>query len=51
MKAVHSSLRALGYVEGSDLIVFYRYAEGDPERLAALASSPRARKTRICYSR
>ena len=39
MKAVHSSLRALGYVEGSDLIVFYRYAEGDPERLAALATA------------
>jgi ABC-type uncharacterized transport system substrate-binding protein len=39
MKMVHSSLRALGYVEGSDLVVFYRYAEGHPERLAALAAA------------
>jgi putative tryptophan/tyrosine transport system substrate-binding protein len=39
MKMVHSSLRALGYVEGSDLIISYRYAEGHLERLAALAAA------------
>jgi putative ABC transport system substrate-binding protein len=39
MKVVHSSLRALGYVEGRDLVVSYRYAEGHPDRLADLATA------------
>ena len=39
MKVVHSSLSALGYVEGRDLLVSYRYAEGHPERLADLAAA------------
>ena len=39
MKIVQSSLSALGYVEGRDLIVSYRYAEGHPERLADLAAA------------
>ena len=39
MKTVHNSLSALGYVEGRDLIVSYRYAEGHPERLADLAAA------------
>jgi putative ABC transport system substrate-binding protein len=39
MKVVHSSLRALGYVEGRDLVVSYRYAEGHPDRLADLAAA------------
>src|ERR1700730_9830870 len=39
MEVVHSGLRELGYVEGRDLIVFYRYAEGKSERLADLAAA------------
>jgi ABC-type uncharacterized transport system substrate-binding protein len=32
-------LRELGYVAGQNLIVFYRYAEGKPDRLADLAAA------------
>jgi putative tryptophan/tyrosine transport system substrate-binding protein len=39
LKIVHSSLNALGYVEGRDLIFAYRYADGHPERLAELATA------------
>jgi hypothetical protein len=39
MEAVHSSLRALGYMEGRDVIVSYRYAEGHPERLISALSA------------
>jgi putative ABC transport system substrate-binding protein len=39
MQLVHSGLRELGYVAGQDLIVFYRYAEGKPDRLADLAAA------------
>jgi putative ABC transport system substrate-binding protein len=39
MERVHSGLRELGYVEGQNLIVFYRYAEGKYERLADLAAA------------
>jgi ABC-type uncharacterized transport system substrate-binding protein len=39
MEAVHGGLRELGYVEGRDLNVFYRYAEGKAERLADLAAA------------
>ena len=38
MKTVHSTLRQLGYVEGRNLVLTYRYAEGKHERLAALAA-------------
>jgi putative tryptophan/tyrosine transport system substrate-binding protein len=38
MKAVHVRLRELGYVEGQNLIVIYRYAEGKYERLPELAA-------------
>jgi putative ABC transport system substrate-binding protein len=38
MAAVHSSLRELGYVEGQNIILVYRYAEGKYERLADLAA-------------
>jgi len=39
MKVIQSSLSALGYVEGRNLIVSHRYADGHPERLADLAAS------------
>jgi hypothetical protein len=37
MKTVGIRLRELGYVEGRNLIMIYRYAEGKYERLADLA--------------
>ena len=39
MERVHSGLRELGYVEGRNLVVFYRYAEGKYERLPDLAAA------------
>src|SRR5258708_31022251 len=36
---VHSGLRELGYVARQNLIVFYRYAAGNPDSLADLASA------------
>ena len=39
MEAVRRGLRELGYAEGRDIIIFYRYAEGKPERLPGLAAS------------
>ena len=38
MKAIHTRLRELGYVDGQNLIVLYRYAEGKYERLPHLAA-------------
>ena len=38
MKAVHIRLRELGYVEGQNLIVIYRYADGKYERLPDLSA-------------
>lgn len=37
MLAFRAALRELGYVEGQTIIVEYRYAEGDPERMRAFA--------------
>jgi putative ABC transport system substrate-binding protein len=37
MEAIRGGLRELGYVEGRNLVVSYRYAEGRPERLPGLA--------------
>ena len=37
LEAFHQGLRELGYVEGRNIIVEYRYAEGRLERLPALA--------------
>jgi putative ABC transport system substrate-binding protein len=39
MKSVHNGLRELGYVEGQNLAIVYRYAEGRYERLPDLAAS------------
>ena len=36
--ALREGLAALGYVEGRNLTTIYRYAEGKPERLPALAA-------------
>jgi putative ABC transport system substrate-binding protein len=35
---IRSGLRDLGYVEGRNLSVEYRWAEGDPERVKAIAA-------------
>ena len=37
-EALLQGLRDLGYVEGRNLMIEYRYAEGKPERLPALAA-------------
>ncbi len=38
LEAFFQGLRDLGYVEGRNLVIEYRYAEGKPERLPALAA-------------
>jgi putative tryptophan/tyrosine transport system substrate-binding protein len=38
LPAFQQGLRDLGYVEGQNLLVDYRYAEGNPDRLPALAT-------------
>jgi putative tryptophan/tyrosine transport system substrate-binding protein len=37
MAGVHRALRDLGYLDGNNLVIEYRYAEGRPERLYDLA--------------
>ncbi len=39
MEAARVALRDLGYVEGRNLVIEYRYAEGRPERLPELAEA------------
>ena len=38
LNAFRQGLRELGYVEGQDIVIEYRYAEGKPERLSDLAT-------------
>jgi putative ABC transport system substrate-binding protein len=38
MEALRAGLRELGYSEGHNMVLEYRYAEGKPERLAELAA-------------
>jgi putative ABC transport system substrate-binding protein len=38
LRAFREGLRALGYVENRNLAIEYRWAEGRPERLPALAA-------------
>ena len=39
MEPVRRTLRGLGYVDGHNLAIEYRYAEGKPERLPDLAAA------------
>src|ERR1043166_4979380 len=46
-EAFRQGLRELGYVEGQNLVLEYRYAEGSAERLPALAAELVQRKVDV----
>jgi len=47
IEAFRHGLRELGYVEGKDILIEYRYGEGKPERLPALAAQLVAMKVDV----
>lgn len=50
LAAFQSGLGALGYVEGRNLTTLYRFAEGRPERLAALAAELAALQPDVIFA-
>jgi putative ABC transport system substrate-binding protein len=50
MEIARRGLRDLGYVEGQNLVIEYRYAEGRPERLPALAADLVRLKPDVVFS-
>src|SRR5262245_11624228 len=48
--AFRQSLRDLGYLDGQNIVTEYRYAEGRPERLRALASELVAVKPDVIFA-
>src|SRR4029450_3243923 len=48
--AFRQGLRELGYLEGQNIVTEYRYAEGRPERLRALASELVAVKPDVIFA-
>jgi putative ABC transport system substrate-binding protein len=51
LNAFRQGLRELGYVEGQDIFIEYRYAEGKPERLSDLAAELVRLKVNIIVAR
>jgi putative ABC transport system substrate-binding protein len=50
IEAFRHGLRELGYVEGKNITIEYRYAEGKPDRLPALAAELLRLKVEIIVS-
>lgn len=50
LAAFRRGLAELGYVEGKNLTLVYRYAEGKPERLAALAAELAALRPDVIFA-